>query len=38
VTWEVPSSTFGSATSLSVVFNGSGSSPDETLAPIVATR
>ncbi|MBN9140621.1 MAG: fibronectin type III domain-containing protein [Micrococcales bacterium] len=38
VTWEVPSSTFGAATSLSVVFNGSGSSPDETLAPIVATR
>jgi len=38
VTWEVPSSVFGAATSLSVVFNGSGSSPDATLAPIVATR
>jgi hypothetical protein len=36
--WQVPSSEFGSATSLRVVFNGSGTSPDATLAIITANK
>jgi hypothetical protein len=36
--WDVPSSAFGSATSLSVVFDGSGSSAEATLAPITVAK
>ena len=36
--WQVPSSEFGASTSMTVVFNGGGSYPDYTLAPITATK
>ncbi len=36
-TWTVPVSQFGSATTLTVVFNGSATSPDYSVAPITAT-
>jgi len=36
--WRVPSSVFGSATSLTTVFNGSGSWPDYTTTPVVAAK
>lgn len=36
--WEVPSSTLGSTTTLRVIFNGSGSSPDATTATITAVK
>ncbi|GAA4166438.1 hypothetical protein GCM10022286_31090 [Gryllotalpicola daejeonensis] len=36
--WQVPSSVLGSTTSITVVFSGTGSYPDYTLAPITAQQ
>lgn len=37
-TWSVPSSTFGAATGLSVVFNGSGAYADYNTTAVSATK